>query len=346
MQHRSLPAFLKRKITQNLFFITCCGLSFLLGNFMAAISLDPTNCSIKTCAEKIKQTDIDDQLIQQWEKSPDRATKTVFLVILIVSSPTNQEQRDVIRETWLSDELVDTVHFFAIGTHKLSEDVNVTIQSEQKKFKDLLLLNNLEDSYHALPRKILASFIYVHFNVKYRFLLKVDDDSYVNLPKLHQTMKSIPYKQRLYWGFFDGRATPLRRGQWKESDWILCDRYIPYALGGGYILSDDLVSFIALNYKFLKIYKNEDVSIGTWLAPVDVHRYHDPRFDTEYKSRGCKNEYIVTHKQNIIHMREKFNSLRTSGLLCKKEFTVRKSYQYNWNVPPSMCCYRNNSSIP
>lgn len=45
------------------------------------------------------------------------------------------------------------------------------------------------------------------------------------------------------------------------------------------------------------VFRNEDVSIGAWLAGLSVQYVHDPRFDTEFRSRGCNNQYIVTHKQ-------------------------------------------------
>lgn len=39
------------------------------------------------------------------------------------------------------------------------------------------------------------------------------------------------------------------------------------------------------------------MSVGAWLAGLSVRYVHDPRFDTEFRSRGCSNQYIVTHKQ-------------------------------------------------
>lgn len=53
-------------------------------------------------------------------------------------------------------------------------------------------------------------------------------------------------------------------------------------VGGGYVLSHLLVDFVARNGMLLKAYANEDVSVGTWLAGLNVHYVHDPRFDTEY----------------------------------------------------------------
>ena len=337
-----------RLLIRNFLFLGCCIGAFFAGSLITIMSIDPTICDIHHCTEKIKMTGVEDtnNWMGHWGKTSQGSQTTVFLVVVILSAPSNSEQRDVIRQTWLKDEATDTHHYFVIGTGSLSEDLNVTIQSEQKKFGDLLLLNHVYDSYEALTKKLLASLVYVHNNVRFRFMLKCDDDTYVQLTQLHKELKSVPFKQRLYWGFFDGRATPKKQGPWKELDWVLCDHYLPYALGGGYILSSDLVTFVASNAKYLKLYNNEDVSMGVWLAALDVHRVHDPKFDTEYKSRGCNNDYIISHKQSTLHMREKYNSLTTIGTLCKEVFKVRNSYIYNWNVPPSKCCQRNDSSVP
>lgn len=41
-------------------------------------------------------------------------------------------------------------------------------------------------------------------------------------------------------------------------------------LGGGYVLAHDLVEYLGRNSKLFKIYKNEDVAVGAWLAGIDV----------------------------------------------------------------------------
>ena len=72
-------------------------------------------------------------------------------------------------------------------------------------------------------------------------------------------------------GFFNGNAPVFKRGPWKETKFLLCDRYLPYAAGGGYILSHDLVAFIASNSRYLQLYDNDDVSVGVWFG---VRMYH------------------------------------------------------------------------
>lgn len=169
---------------------------------------------------------------------------------------------------------------------------------------------------------------------------------------------------RLYWGFLDGRASPKKGGKWSESGWRLCDRYLPYALGGGYVLGGDLVpkscspspatlpfpfqvAYIGANAALLQPFANEDVSVGAWLAGLAVAYVHEPRFDVEFASRGCDNRFLIAHKQTPDMIKAKWASLRDRGKLCETETRLRPSYDYNWAVPPSLCCQRTNDpSIP
>lgn len=94
---------------------------------------------------------------------------------------------------------------------------------------------------------------------------------------------------------------------------------------------------------FSSLYNSEDVSLGVWLSPLNITRKHDTRFDTEYLSRGCSNKYLIMHKQSPSDMYKMYELLKTKGKLCDNEVRVRKSYEYNWKNPPSLCCVRNES---
>jgi galactosylxylosylprotein 3-beta-galactosyltransferase len=179
------------------------------------------------------------------------------LIVLILSSPDNLERRDTIRKTWLADRGHSAMvrHFFVIGTQDILPEQRNTLQSEKEKFDDLLLLPKLQDSYGTLTKKVLYSFKGVYERYNFDYLLKCDDDSYVLVHKFLKELDRWQNKgtrRELYWGFFNGRAQVKRSGPWKETDWILCDYYLPYALGGGYVLSYNLVKFIANNADILK----------------------------------------------------------------------------------------------
>ncbi|NXU45392.1 B3GT6 galactosyltransferase, partial [Drymodes brunneopygia] len=255
---------------------------------------------------------------------------SALVAVVVMSGPKYSERRSIIRSTWMA----------AARRAPHGPELR-SLELEQSRHRDLLLLPELRDSYENLTAKVLATYVWLDAHLDFQFALKADDDTFVRLDVLVEELRAKE-PRRLYWGFFSGRGRVKSGGKWKESAWLLCDYYLPYALGGGYVISADLVRFLRLSRDYLNLWQSEDVSLGVWLAPIDVKRVHDPRFDTEYKSRGCNNKYIVTHKQSIEDMLEKHQMLVKEGKLCKEEVKLRLSYMYDWGVPPSQCCQRKD----
>nr|CAG4647256.1 EOG090X0A8N [Megafenestra aurita]SVE92541.1 EOG090X0A8N [Megafenestra aurita] len=282
---------------------------------------------------------------KELSKNTGSITKTFVLIILIMSDATKAATRKVLRETWLSTGNEKIKHFFVVGSKGLASEVLENISDENFAFHDMLILNSTSESYTSLTKKVLAGFQWIHSNYNFNFLLKCDDDSFVRISSLLQELEKQP-QNLLYWGFFKGGSSVFQKGKWKESEWFLCDTYLPYALGGGYILSSDLIEYLAKSAPLLQQYKSEDVSVGVWLSPLKINRIHDVRFDTEFKSRGCFNDYLITHKQSANDMRIKHNNLFSTGKLCPSELRARYSYNYNWTVPPTKCCKNFDPSLP
>ncbi|XP_003745692.1 beta-1,3-galactosyltransferase 6 [Galendromus occidentalis] len=262
------------------------------------------------------------------------------LCVAVFSAPTEASAacRQTARETWLS--LDDGVrHYFFIGDQNLPPQVSEALSNENRNAGDVVLLPFV-DSYRNLTLKLLHSIKYLVEKCDCKYILKADDDTFARVDLIVSELEVVKVEQRLYWGYFTGRAPIFRRGTWAETDWFLCDRYLPYARGGGYIFSHRVAKYIADNSPILQRYRSEDVSFGVWTAGLQLHRVHDPRFDTEYTSRGCLNSYLVTHKQSSSQMYEKMKNIRTKGRLCPKgeEGETRESYSYNWTVLPSQCC--------
>ncbi|XP_076805897.1 uncharacterized protein LOC143449538 [Clavelina lepadiformis] len=270
----------------------------------------------------------------------------ILLVVLIMTGPRNSDRRKAIRQTWLSDHLSahdkEVLHHFVIGMKNLPSDVAHDVRKEYESHKDLLLLEDFEDAYEKLTEKLGRMLEWVDKNCNYKYILKADDDTFVRLDQVLDDLKSDPEKQldNLYWGYFYGRSHVKQSGPWKETNWKLCDYYLPYARGGGYIISQNLVKFIATNWHQFQLYLSEDVTLAVWLAPLVLNRIHDVRFDTEYKSRGCKNAFVVSHKQSVEDMYRKDRNLRTMGKPCEKETIAFHGYVYDWSGPPTKCCVR------
>lgn len=177
------------------------------------------------------------------------------LIILILTSPENFEQRNAIRKTWLSEKHASVKHLFAVGTWGVLPEQREKLLLEDKRFNDLLLLPHLQDAYGILTKKLLYSLKEIYKYYDFDYLLKCDDDTYVIVDKILRELdkwQNKGTKKELYWGFFNGKAQVKRSGPWKETDWFLCDYYLPYALGGGYILSYNLIRFIISNMDILK----------------------------------------------------------------------------------------------
>ncbi|CAK1599893.1 unnamed protein product [Parnassius mnemosyne] len=285
-------------------------------------------------------------------------------IVLIVSSPSNQAKRDAVRATWskfVNNIFIDngqTIYkwnyswttqnsqhgmikiYFAVGTQGLNDEKIKSLRAEQKHSKDLLFLN-IEDNYQNLSLKNLKAIKWFSKNVKgMKYLIKCDDDSFVRIDLIVKDLEAFAPNKGLYWGYFNGHANVYLNGKWQERTWFLCDKYLPYALGGGYVISRSIVDYIANNSNLLSYYNSEDVSMGVWTAALDINRVHDIRFDTEWKSRGCNKTMLVRHKQSPSDMFEMYETLVHSHgeKLCKTEDFKRKTYFYNWNVLPSMCC--------
>jgi galactosylxylosylprotein 3-beta-galactosyltransferase len=180
-----------------------------------------------------------------------------FLIILILSQPASVYRRNVIRGTWLSlcKNNSDVQYYFVIGGAGFTEERQSFIQEEQSAYHDLIVLPNLYDEYKSLSHKVLQAFVWLDYEVKhFQYMLKCDDDSFVLVDKVVSELQTrkLTMGRSLYWGFFNGRAQVKLSGKWEEANWILCDYYLPYALGGGYVLSQKLVHFIAVNAKFLR----------------------------------------------------------------------------------------------
>lgn len=128
-------------------------------------------------------------------------------VALVISSPENVIRRDAIRTTWANfvnnifvengEKLYKWNHtwvgqkaeeqkiiklLFVVGTFGLDAIKLRKLELESGRTKDMLLLENLQDSYSNLASKLLHSIKWISENLKQmKYLVKCDDDSFVRI---------------------------------------------------------------------------------------------------------------------------------------------------------------------
>eukprot|EP00040_Diaphanoeca_grandis_P003839 m.26075 g.26075 ORF g.26075 m.26075 type:complete len:427 (-) comp15268_c2_seq1:53-1333(-) len=275
-----------------------------------------------------------------------------FLFVMVMTIPKAVEQRNAMRETWLQyrgdgDGVGSVLHRFMIGTATLGSDAVTALEEENKVYGDLALIPHFKEEFFNLTGKLLESMSWgiEAFGVP-QYVFKVDDDTFVRLDSLLNELHAVPTTDagRFYYGYFDGRAEVRRHGKYAEMGWTVCNRYLPYALGGGYVVSGAIVDLIVQDKTKMSLYSRfnaEDVSMGLWTAPLNITRRHDTRFDTEWKSRGCSNKYIVMHRSSPKDMHARHQMLLKTSFAehCVEEFrNKRVEYEYNWTALPSECC--------
>lgn len=134
--------------------------------------------------------------------------------VLILSSPNNEQRRDSIRTTWMKfannifiengEKLykwklnMDTTipnfikFYFIVGIKNLDSEKLSQLNIENHRSKDLLLLNNLEDSYKNLASKMLQTFIWFSNNLKHmKYVIKCDDDSFVRVDLIVKDLEAF-----------------------------------------------------------------------------------------------------------------------------------------------------------
>jgi len=134
------------------------------------------------------------------------ANRTLFIAIL--SAPINTEKRVTLRKTWLSHTrdshytrgLLDVVGYgFVVGQTR-DESVQSKIDEESKNHGDILQVE-MDDSYYNLTRKSVAILNWVNRNCpRADFVLKVDDDVYVNVRNLANVLDELSPKERSVYG--------------------------------------------------------------------------------------------------------------------------------------------------
>ena len=133
----------------------------------------------------------------------DKARRGLF--VAVISAPDHFEKRNIIRRTWLRNlhnqsnrsSVSLTGHGFILG---LTGDFEIQkrIKVESKKFKDILQID-MVDGYYNLTLKVVVLLNWLKGHCRVDFVLKVDDDVYINVRNLMSAMKPLnPSEKSIY----------------------------------------------------------------------------------------------------------------------------------------------------
>lgn len=152
-------------------------------------------------------------------KVEQNTTKNLF--VSVVTAPANFKRRRDIRRTWLRhlkdkrqlNSSVQIVGFGFVMGLTIDDDVQLGIEQESRAHGDIIQVGMM-DAYYDLAIKGVAFFNWLNENCrKVDYILKVDDDVYINVRNLTSVVASLPplrnYSMSIY-GFNESFAPPQR----------------------------------------------------------------------------------------------------------------------------------------
>ncbi|XP_054000138.1 beta-1,3-galactosyltransferase 5-like [Hylaeus anthracinus] len=208
--------------------------------------------------------------------------KDMDLVIIVMSAPTHLEARMAIRQTWGHfGQRSDISILFMLGT-TLDPKVETILRREQKTYNDVIRGQFL-DSYSNLTLKTISTLEWVDsYCSKVKFLLKTDDDMFINVPRLQAFAMKHAKDKNVIFGRLAKKWKPIRN---KKSKYYVSRTQFKHAAfpdfttGPAYLLSSDIIRKLynaALDQTYLKL---EDVFVtGIVADKLGIKRTHANEF--------------------------------------------------------------------
>ena len=94
----------------------------------------------------------------------------------------------------------------------------------------MIILPTVTDSLYTLTQRTLYRLKYTYECFKFDYILKCDDNDFVDVLRLATELHKSPSKDRINWGTFQGHAHVLSWGVYREIHWSICSTYLPYML--------------------------------------------------------------------------------------------------------------------
>ena len=203
-----------------------------------------------------------------------------FLLILVSSAPSNLQRRRDIRQTWdvntASKPQWKTIFLIAQTQNQSESD---SLLKEDETFGDLVR-GKYYEHYWNQTLKVQMGFEWAARYCKFSFLLKMDDDVFVNMKALVSLLSdpNTP-NEKLYMGNHYAHAHVLRYGKWKVSlEEYNRTTYPDFCPGFGYVLSSDVVDLFVKLFDIVPKFRMDDVYVGMLADKAGVKIVHNDGF--------------------------------------------------------------------
>lgn len=200
----------------------------------------------------------------QWPNDVANAiVKPPIVLILIHSAPRNWHKRNVIRETWGQKDSRARI-FFLLGAVN-STSLQIRLNQENNMFQDIIQ-GNFYDAYRNMTYKHTMALKWFVYNCpKLKYLIKTDDDVFVNTPAVYDLLEAGFNDERnliFCYRIEEARIKRTYRSKWRVSTkefrgWY----YPPYCPGFSIIYSRDVV---------MQLYREAQQTPYFWIDDVHI----------------------------------------------------------------------------
>ena len=254
----------------------------------------------------------------------------IFLLMLISSKPEHWKRRVIIRQTWGKDTVIKghRVQLLFVIAKSSTASENIRVKMEAKEHKDLIIFD-FKESHFNLTLKVVGGLKWVTENCNNaRFLYKGDDDMFVNLdiivahlsnsnngpnqnaivksgsiiPKVYLQRDAIPMK-KLYLGSVN--TSPVIRNTHSKYYVSFTDYkgkyYPPFASGGGYIISCDVIPAMYKASLSVALINNDDAYQGILAKKVGVKPIPHDGFQLEVEEGKISSICDIRKTSWVVH---------------------------------------------
>ena len=239
-----------------------------------------------------------------------------YLIILVSSAPGNWQRRNLIRKTWAFENAFNSrwATAFLVAQTRIQAESS-SLLKEDNIHGDLVQANYY-DHYWNQTWKIQMGFEWASKYCKFSFLLKTDDDVFVNVPGVLSFLSNpTTPNEKLYAGNHY-KNPPVHRGdKWAVTTQEYSATHYPgFCPGFGYILSHDVIVSFVKAFSFVPYFRLDDVYVGMLANFTGIKIIHNEGFELDAPLQCVPNEgTLVRHDIEGDCLEEMFK--RSSQLL-------------------------------
>ncbi|CAL4096316.1 unnamed protein product, partial [Meganyctiphanes norvegica] len=233
------------------------------------------------------------------------------VLVLITTAPDHEKHRTAIRQTWGHWNLrKDVVMAFMVGRTSNANTQNL-IDRENEQYSDIIQANFI-DHYSNLTLKTVSMFEWVKtYCSESHFVLKTDDDMFINMPYLLSFIDSKKNDKKVMYGRLAKGWKPVRNRKSKyfiDTATYSKTKYPDFLTGPAYLFTSDIVDDIFTKALGTTFFVLEDVLLtGIVGESLRIKRVGDSRFRNEKIKLTDTCQLLKTISIHMVKYEEQFD---------------------------------------